>query len=384
MSYSKVLTVLQLLPELHDGGVERGTVEMARYLTTKGYTPLVASAGGKRVKELEQSGISHIKLPLNRKNPFVMLANAWRLRGIIKRRRVKVVHARSRGPAWSGWLACKFTNAQFMTTFHGIHGRKGFLKQFYNSIMVCGKVVVANSGFVAEHIKTYYGQYLGQRSLLVAPRGADVTVFQPGSLSQQGRVKLRKALGVAPQGVLVVLVGRLSRWKGQDVLLRAVAELPEEVRNNMIVALAGGVDRTQTYLNELKALAQELGLGERVAFLGPRDDVAALYCAADIAVSASTRPEAFGRVAVEAMSCGTPIIATAHGGSLETVLDNETGLLVAPNNALELSVALEKLAKSPDMRAKFGATGAVHVRQNFSLENMCAQEFLAYKIILEK
>lgn len=384
MSYSKALTVLQLLPELHDGGVERGTVEMAKYLQKEGFTPLVASAGGKRVSELEQAGISHVCLPLHRKNPIIMLANAWRLRGIIKRRNVQVVHGRSRGPAWSGLWACTLTPAKFITTFHGIHGRKGLFKRFYNSVMVRGAVVVANSGFVAAHIKQYYGDYLGKRSLIVAPRGADVSVFQPGAISQQAQVKLRVSLNVPPQGILVVMVGRLSRWKGQDILLDAIAALPEAIRKNIVLALAGGTDRTETYLHELKDQVKALGIKENVRFLGSRKDVAALYCAADIAVSASTRPEAFGRVAVEAMASGTPIIATAHGGSLETVKDGETGILVPPSDAEALSKAIADLAVNKDLRVKLGATGAVHVRRHFSTENMCTQEFLAYKIVLER
>ena len=370
------LHVLQLIPALHEGGTEQGAVDMARTIRARGGVSVVTSAGGRWADILEAEGIQHITLPLNSKNPLIMLWNVVRIWRVIQKYDIHIVHARSRAPAWSGWLACKLINCRrvfFITTFHGTYGAGNVFKQWYNCVMLKGPLVIANSTFIARHIVGIYG-YPADR-VVVAERGVDTTVFSPDLYPLEAQANIRKELQVKGPTPLLLMVGRLTRWKGQSVLLEALATLKDIP---WVVAFAGTA-KNPSYLKELQTLAARLGLTERIRWLGARTDIPLLNIMADVALSCSVEPEAFGRAAIEAMAMETPIIASAHGGSLETVVDGQTGWLVPAGDVVALAKALRKALASPQRLAAMGKVGRKRVLARFTSQHTCEAEWGAYE-----
>jgi glycosyltransferase involved in cell wall biosynthesis len=373
------MRILQVLPALNEGGVEVGTIQMARYLQGRGIFNVVASSGGKLAGILEKIGVPHVTLPLDTKNPLNILLNANRLRRLIKKDRITHVHARSRAPAWSAYMACSLINASakdayviFLTTFHGIYGETPAIKRWYNGVMLKGDAVIANSAFVKNHIARVYGDT--GKPIYVVHRGNDLERFDPTAIEQSAVDAVRESLGANAGTPLILMVGRLTAWKGQTVLLAALAELKDIP---WVAAFAGAAENA-AYKQSLEGMIKHADLMDRIHLLGSRDDVPLLYRAADIAVSASIEPEAFGRVAIEAQAMETGIIATAHGGSLETVIDGETGFLVEPSNPTALKAALRKALTDLETFAAMGKAGRAHVCKHLTEEQMCRGETAVY------
>lgn len=367
------LTVLQVLPALKDGGVEQSALEMAAYLTRHDARALVASAGGPLLKDLVKTNACHFTLPLNRKDPVSVLANAASLYRVIRREGVQLVHARSRAPAWSAWIACKLSGVPYVTTFHGTYGLGGgALKRFYNSVMLKGPVVIANSQFIKAHIIEKYG--VDPARIVVASRGVNPDVFDPALFTKKDRDGLHAEWKVGKNEPVLMMVGRLTRWKGQDVLLRALAQCTDLPWKLILVGASdkGGFEQ------ELSALVDQLGLRRRVVFAGSRRDIPRLLHAADLAFSCSTQPEAFGRVAIEAMAMQVPVIASVLGGSLETVVDGKTGWLVAPAAPQALAESIHHALRAPARLATMGHTARSHVLAHFTVDQCCAAETDAY------
>lgn len=377
--------VLQVLPALSDGGVEQSALEMACYIKRQGWPSFVASGGGTKEGLLEAAGVVHKRLPLASKAPWTMALNAWRLSRLIRQEGIHLIHARSRAPAWSAWLASRWTGIPFITTFHGTYSLKGgWLKRFYNSVMLRGPVVIANSAFIRGHIIENYG--VDPHRVMVAARGVEVERFDPALFGEKGRKEVREALKVPKEALLLMVVGRLSHWKGQDLLLRALAAVPDP---KWVLALVGGPERDGSFADSLVRLARELGVEDRVRWLGSRKDVPYLLNAADLAFSPSTRPEAFGRAAIEAMAMGVPVIATGLGGSLETIVDGETGWLVMPNGhgVIEpqaLAQSIRQALRNSDRLARMGKKARAHVLAHFTAEQCCAAEMAAYRRVLKR
>jgi glycosyltransferase involved in cell wall biosynthesis len=367
--------VLQLLPALGDGGVERSAVEMARHLSGLGLDNIVASAGGDLVGEIEAAGAMHVRLPVGSKSPARMLANARVLAGLIDREAVDIVHARSRAPAWAGVLASRMSKRRpaFVTTFHGVYGHRSALKRWYNAVMLRGPLVIANSEYIRGHIVAVYG--VPAERIALAPRGVDPAVFDPALIPATTVESIRAEFQVPPGATLILLVGRLTRWKGQGVFLDALASLRDLPLVGVLVG-EGGMRA------ELETRARDLGVADRVRFPGSRRDIPALFAAADLAVSASTEPEAFGRVTIEAMAMETPVVATAHGGSLETVLPGRTGWLVPPGDAAALAAAIRRAVADPGALAAMGAAGRSHVLARFTVSRTVEAEFDVYRRLM--
>ena len=371
--------VLQVLPSLVTGGVERGTVDMAAALAEAGWTALVASNGGHMVRELERVGVKHIQLPLHSKNPLVMRANIARLDAVIREHGVDIVHARSRAPACSAWSACQRTGAHYVTTFHGTYnmGWMG-LKQRYNAIMTRGERVIAISRFIADHIQANYG--IDPDRIRVVHRGVDMVKFDPHRVSQERIIQLAQRWRLPDGFPVIMLPGRLTRWKGQSVLIEALALLD---RRDVRCLLVGSDQGRTDYTEELKALVERRGLTDVVHIVGDCSDMPAAYMLTDVVVSASTDPEAFGRVIVEGQAMGRPVVATNNGAGRENVLDGETGLLVPPHDPAVLAQALEQvLALGPDQRALMAERSIDFVRRNFTRELMCARTLEVYREVL--
>lgn len=361
--------VLQVLPSLITGGVERGTVEIAQAIVEAEATALVASAGGPLVRQIERAGGVHITLPLTTKSPIGIWRNAATLENVIRNRKVSIVHARSRAPAWSAWLACQRTGVPFVTTYHGTYTERFPGKRLYNSVMARGRLVIAASHFIADLIHTQHG--LDPTRIRVIPRGVDPAIFDPASVNG-ARVAKLAADWRLPDGMrTVVLPGRVTSWKGHGVLLEAVARL---ARPDVMCVFVGSNQGRHAYAQELERQAVRLGIADRLRLVGQCDDMPAALALADVVVHASIEPEAFGRVVIEAQSMARPVIASDLGGPVETVRHGETGWRVRPNDPEALAAALAvALDLDPDQRQALGdraraSVPTVRAMQNATLD----------------
>ncbi|WP_420548524.1 glycosyltransferase family 4 protein [Curvivirga sp.] len=368
--------ILQVLPALHTGGVERGSVDVAAATEAAEFKSVVTSAGGPMVHQVERVGAKHVTLPLDSKNPFTIFKNIKRLEKVIKRENVSVVHARSRAPAWSAYFACRRLGVPFMTTFHGTYNFDGPIKKFYNSVMQKGEKVIAISEFIVDHMMENYKTPWSKIRLV--RRGMDLDVFNPEKVPASRVVKLATEWRL-PDGVPVVMLsGRLTRWKGQILLLKALGKLDMNVR-----CLLVGSGRPE-YQSEVEALAKELSIDDRVHVVGECRDMAAAYKLADVVVSASTDPEAFGRVAVEGQAMGRPVVAPHHGGAVEQIEHGVTGWLFKPGDPDDLARMLKKaLSLDEAQRKEFHDRAIKSVHENFTNEKMLRRTLNVYREILD-
>ena len=314
--------VLQVLPALASGGVERGTLEMAAALKAVGWRAIVASAGGPLVPELVALGATHVTLPLASKNPLTIWRNAAALEALILKERVAIIHARSRAPAWSAWLAARRTGAHFLTTYHGTYNEDLPYKRQYNAIMAQGERVIAISQFISRHIQERHGT--DARRIRIIHRGVDPALFDPAAVAPARVAALRQHWKLPGDARVVLLPARLSRWKGQAILVEALARLPEKV-----VGVMTGDGRPK-YRQELLNLAGKLGVADRVRLVGHVADMPAALLLADVVVHASTDPEAFGRSVVEGMAMARPVLAADLGAPPEVIRHGQNGWLVPP------------------------------------------------------
>ncbi len=342
--------VLQVLPSLVTGGVERGTVEIAQAIAEAGATALVASEGGPLVRQIERAGGIHIALPLTVKSPFGIWRNAAALERVIRQQNVSLVHARSRAPAWSAWLACQRTGVPFVTTYHGTYSEGVPFKRTYNSVMARGRIVIAASHFIAGLVTERHG--VDPSAIRVIPRGVDPAVFDPAMVAGNRVAKLAAAWRL-PDGVrTVVLPARLTPWKGHAVLLDAMVRLN---RPGIMCVFVGAHQGRYRYVQALENRAARLGIAGQLRFVGQCDDMPAALALSDVVVHASTKPEAFGRVVIEAQAMGRPTIASDLGGPVETVRHGDTGWRVEPGNADALAAAIAvALDLSADDRMALG------------------------------
>ncbi len=374
-------TVVQVLPALETGGVEQGTVDVAAALVKAGWRAVVASAGGAMVPALREAGAEHVTLPLAAKNPVTLLANAGRLARLLRDTGADLVHARSRAPAWSALLAARRTGTPLVTTYHGTYNRAPrFLKDPYNGVMGRGERVIAISGFIAAHVRAVHG--VPATRLRTVPRGIDTAAFDPQAITPGRLERVADDWPVGPRTPVVLLPGRLTRWKGQMVLVEAMARLRHP---DAVAVLAGGAQGRDAYVAELAERIAALGLDGRVVVDTACRDLPAAYARSAVAVSASTDPEAFGRVPVEAQAMERPVIATNHGGAAETVADGATGWLVPPGDADALAAALDHaLALDAGARATLGRAGRDRVLLRYTREAMTAAVLEVYSELLPR
>ena len=376
------IAVLQIVPALETGGAERSTIDIAKALNAAGFRALVASSGGRMEEELYAVGGELIRMELDTKQPLKLLANARALTKLVRRENVAIVHARSRAPAWSAFIAARRTGVRFVTTYHGIYNAGTALKRWYNSVMVRGDAVIANSQWTAEHILSAYPA--PPRQLVVIPRGIDLKLFDPATIHGSEVIALRSRWGARLGDRVLLLPGRLTRWKGQLVLIEALARLQREDQLNKVRAvIAGDAQARDGYVGEIEAALDRSGLRPAVMMAGHIGAMPQAYAAADIVISASTDPEAFGRVPPEASAMGRVVIATDHGGARETVLPGETGLLTPPGDAGALAAAIKDLLGRPnDELHAMAEKGRAHVVANYSLEQMQQETLDLYRSLL--
>jgi glycosyltransferase involved in cell wall biosynthesis len=361
------------------GGVERGTVEIAGAIAARGGRALVASNGGASVHELKRVKAEHIEMPVHSKNPFVMYANIRRLEKLIRDEGVDIVHARSRAPAWSAWFAAKRAGVPFVTTFHGTYSAGNALKRKYNSVMAKGERVIAISKFIGGHLHQIYGAPAAK--IRIIHRGVNLERFDPAKVSAERVAALASDWRLEEGFPVVMLPGRLTRWKGQVMFIEAIAKM---ARRDLRCLLVGGDQGRTEYRRELENLVNSRGLGEIVRIVDHCDDMPAAYMLTDVVVSASTDPEAFGRILVEAQAMGRPVVASDHGGARETVIEGETGWLFPPGDVEALAATLGKvLGMSRETRSALAEKANANVARNFSKQGMCDKTLDVYREVLE-
>ncbi len=371
--------VMQIIPELGPGGAEQGCIDVAAELVSAGAQAIVISNGGPRVHELSRSGAVHIDLPVHSKNPLVMLRNIRRIRKLIHRYHVNIVHVRSRAPAWSAYHACKGTQAHYMTTCHAPYNISGKMKRFYNSAIAKGERVIAISHYVANYLKKNYD--LPDSSIRLIPRGIALDRFHPTAVTPQRLISLAKEWRIPDGANVIILPGRITRWKGHHVLIDAMEILN---RKDLFCVLIGSDQGRTQYRAELEDAIQSKNLGGHVRIVNHCNDMPAAYMLASIAVCPSTDPEGFGRIPVEAQAMGRPIIASDHGGAQETIVRGETGWLVKPGDAAELAKAItEALSLTANQRSILATRAMAHIARNFTREQMMEKTLNVYTELLD-
>jgi glycosyltransferase involved in cell wall biosynthesis len=369
--------VLQIVPRLVSGGAERGTVELAGALVAAGWSSYVASGGGPLERDIVRSGATHLTLPLASKNPLRMRRNATALKRLIRRLGIDIVHARSRAPAWSAWLAASVTERRFVTTFHNAYGTAGALKHWYNSVMARGERVIAISQFVADHAAQVYG--IGPDRLRMIPRCVDLDIFDPSRVGAERIVALARRWRLPDGAPIVMLPARLTRWKGGLDFIAAIAALG---RRDICCVLVGPEQR-RGYRRELETSIERSGLTGLFRIVEECRDMPAAYMLADVVVSASSDPEGFGRVIIEAQAMGRPVVATAHGGSCETIEPEITGWLAPPRDPAALAGAIDAaLSLSEKERLQFAGRTIAHVASRYTCQAMCARTIEVYEELL--
>lgn len=374
----KALTILQIIPELGAGGAEQGTIDVAAGIVAAGGRALVASHGGTRVHELARVGADHIDLPVHSKNPMTMWKNVARLKEVIIGNNVSLVHARSRAPAWSAWKACKDLGIPFVTTCHAPYNTGGKAKNFYNSSIAKADHIIAISDHVARYLRNHY--HVNPNKITLIHRGISIDRFHPTAVTPHRLIQLSEQWRIPEGANIIMLPGRLTRWKGHHVLIDAMHQLQ---RHDLFAVIIGSDQGRSEYRKELEDSIQDKGLGGFIRIVDHCDDMPAAYMMSSMVVSASTDPEGFGRIPVEAQAMGRPIIATDHGGAQETIVRGQTGWLVPPNDASALTRAIEEVMDlNAHQRAVLATRSMAHIAQNFTKERMVAQTLDVYTKML--
>jgi len=372
--------IMQVIPELGPGGAEQGCIDIAAELVRAGGTAIVVSHGGSRVHELARAGAQHINLPVHSKNPLIIWRNIKKLRYLIEKHNVDIVHVRSRAPAWSAYYACEKTKARFMTTCHAPYNINGKLKRFYNSAIAKGERVIAISNHVANYLLQNYK--IDPRNIRLIHRGVALEKFHPTTISPAQIIKVSAQWRLPDGASVVMLPGRITRWKGHHVLIDAMAKLN---RPDVFCVFIGSDQGRTEYREELEKAIQEKNLGGQIRIIDHCDDMPAAYMLATVVVSASTDPEGFGRIPIEAQAMGRPIVATDHGGAQETILRNETGWLVPSNNSDEMAQAIEEaLNLTPEQRSVLATRAMAHIAHNFTKELMADKTLNVYAELLQE
>lgn len=376
--------VLQVIPELETGGAEQTTLDIAAAVAAAGGRALVASQGGRMEARLAQAGGELIRLPVASKSPLQLAANIQRLAQVIRRERVTLVHARSRAPAVSALQAARATGTPFVATYHGVYSARTPLKRWWNAVMTRGDLVIANSAYTREHVIAEHG--IDPERVVAIPRGVDLARFDPDAVSPERVQALAEAWGLEPDESRpkLLLAGRLTRWKGQGLMIDAVTRVLDQGGcPDLLVLMAGDDQGRRGYRAELERQVVDAGLSETIRLVGHVDDMPAAYALADLAAAPSLEPEAFGRTAVEPQAMARPVLAADHGAVRETVVEGETGWRVAPGDVPAWATAISTaLAAGPERWAAMGRAGQTRARALYSVEAMQAATLEAYRRVL--
>lgn len=376
-------TLLQVVPELDTGGAEQTTIDVAHAVVRGGGKALVATRGGRMAARLEADGGRLAQMPVQTKNPLVMLGNAARLVDLIRREKVSIVHARSRAPAFSALWAAQATRTPFVATYHGVYNAKNSVKRWYNAVMTRGDLVIANSDYTRDHVLAEH--HIDPDKIVSIPRGVDLERFNPSWVTPERTAALRAAWGVDAKDrrTKLLLAGRLTRIKGHLLIVEAARRMRDAGRKDFLIIFAGDDQGRTGYREEIEAAIAAAGLEEQVRLVGHCDDMPAAYQICDIAMLPTTKPESFGRTAVEPQVMGKPVLASDHGGTTETVVHGETGWLVKVDDVEAWAGAMTRaIEMGPARLAAMGQAAANRARRLYSVEAMCDATLEAYARVL--
>ena len=379
------IKVLQVIPKLGYGGAETGCYDIAHYLYEKDCGSYIVTSGGDLLKFVDKKKVKVLRLPVQTKNPILIFFNAIVLALIIIIFNIDIVHARSRAPAWSCFIATKITRRSFVTTFHGTYNFNNRLKKFYNSIMVRSKLIIAGSNFIFAHIKENYSEFIDlKKRLLVIFRGINVDYFDQTSVIESDEIKLKKNWEIDENKKIILLPGRLTSWKGQELFIEAINLVNIELGYEAFYAVILGSEQGRDlYKKKLIRLSEQYRMNKQLKFIDNCKNMALAYKISDIIISASIEPEAFGRVAVEAQSMQKTIIASNIGGSNETIIDEKTGFLFDAGDAKSLSKKIMTVLSMDDNLLKsIGEEGRKNVIKKFNVEKMCFSTYSEYKKLI--
>jgi len=382
---NKVLKVLQVIPKLGYGGAETGCYDLAHFLPEKKCKSYIATSGGELLKFVDKKKVKVFKLPVQSKNPILIVFNAVLISFIVLFYNINIIHARSRAPAWSCLIASKLTFKKFVTTFHGTYNFKNKIKKFYNSVMVRSNLVIAGSNFIFSHINENYKEFFqdGKRKLLVIFRGINISYFNKKKVLPAKVDQFSKNHNIDRNKFIILLPGRLTYWKGQKIFIEALNILKDNYQNFQGVILGSDQGRN-VYKKQLVGLVQQHRLNNLIKFIDKCDEMPVAYSIANIVCSCSVEPEAFGRVAVESQSMEIPIVASNIGGSMETIVNNQTGFLFKNKDAKDLAEVIRGIMeKDYNSLKSIGFAGRKNVLNKFDVDKMCLTTFTEYKKLIE-
>jgi len=380
------LNVLQVIPKLGYGGAETGCYDIAHFLSENDCGSFLATSGGELIKFIKKDKVRLIRLPVHSKNPILILFNTLVLVIYIFLFKINIIHARSRAPAWSCYFASLITRRSFVTTFHGTYNFKSNIKKFYNSIMLRAKLTIAGSNFIFSHINENYGEYLSkEKKLRVIFRGINVDYFNPKNISVLKQEKLKQEWDLSSNKFTILLPGRLTYWKGQEKFIESLNILIEDYNiTNFQAVILGSDQGRKVYSKKLINLVQRYRLNKKIKFIQHCKEMPLAYSLADVVVSSSIEPEAFGRVSVEAQAMGKPIVASNIGGSKETIINKKTGFLYKHDDPRELAKILNTVIQLSVDDLKFmGNEGRKNVTKKFDVETMCQSNLKEYKRLIK-
>jgi len=384
---STKIKVLQVIPKLGFGGAETGCYDLAHYLAEQNCKSFLITSGGQLLKYVRRDKVKIIRLPVQSKNPIIIFFNFIIIFFILWIYKIDIVHARSRAPAWSCLWACFFSGKKFVTTFHGTYNFSSKFKHFYNSVMVRSKLIIGGSNFIFGHINKNYQKYLNlkKQKLLVVFRGINLEFFNEKNTSEKKANVLVQSWKIDRKNFIILLPGRLTKWKGQEIFIEALNLLVEELYNENFHAIILGSDQGRTiYSKKLLLLVEQYRLGKKISFVENCKEMPLAYKLSDLVISSSIEPEAFGRVAVEAQAMNKPIVASDIGGSRETVLNGKSGLLYKHNDPKELAKAINKIMKMNKQSLNLmGELGRKNVEKKYNVDQMCQTTFTEYKKLLK-
>ncbi len=381
------LKVLQVIPRLGYGGAETGCYDLAHYLHEQDCKSYIVTSGGELIKYIDKKKVKLIKLPVQSKNPLIILINSLALTLLILFLNISIVHARSRAPAWSCYIATKITRRKFVTTFHGTYNFKNSIKKFYNSIMVKSDVLIAGSNFIFSHISENYQKFLNsKKKFLVIFRGINTEYFDSDTIKKKDIDKLKATWKIEDNKKIILLPGRLTAWKGQEMFIEGINLFKQSNPELDFVAVILGDDQGRTvFRKKLERLVEQFNLTQNIKFVDNCNVMPVAYYISDVIVSSSIEPEAFGRVSVEAQAMKKPIIASNIGGSKETVIDNKTGLLFESGNPKSLCGKLNEIIKLDTLTLDLmGREGRKNVINRFNIEKMCLNTYSEYKKLVNQ
>ena len=372
--------ILQVIPTLNISGAEQGCFDVANYLTKNGFTSNVVTSSGYRIDQLKKNGSIVNKIPVHSKNPVTIIFNIFRILKIVKKNDINIIHARSRAPAWSCYFVAKIARIKFITTFHGTYNFNNKIKKFYNSIMLRSDYVIAISEFIYNEIKTKYAY--SKKNISVISRGIDIKYLDPSKIDYKKVNNFLKDLNLENNSIKLVLPGRVSGWKGHKIAIEAMTYLREKSSKDFVLLLVGPTDNLKLKNNLLRKI-NELKLENIVKFIGPSKEMDLVYSTADIVLSCSTDPEAFGRIPVEAQAMGKVIIASNHGGHRETIINGLSGFLYPPLNPIELANSIIKaISNEIYLDEQYKIKRRQIILDNFTDLNMCQKTLEVYNKVL--